>query len=404
MKHYQDTITGQIYAFENSDNIEKIMQTNRNIPKTLTNKVKEKPSDNHIWYNEDWIDKKDTPINYKEPISEVPIYNPAWISFLFKEGTILFNLKNKFEITLQQINSNSYIGKELSKIITTLPNNDKSTTLPILITVDGSIMLPVNEIYKTQEMAVNKINEIISALFLGGLNINAIHLGDLEQGTLEKGSEYSFSYIPSSYNRLRNNWASNSELNVLLNPNYIDVENIKNAYSIGIDLLNNISFSPIYLVQGYHSMQLWKTSDALSNLWIVIEQLTTLIMKNISNEKKNSIFEQLKIKQAEKIHMKLKVLKEGKIISENCYDILDNVRNKRNDLVHEGKLPDHNLVEKLWIVLFEMFEIASNKKLDKLYEITIDKQSNNVKRFYDNTHKELINKKNTNFDEWKLYD
>ncbi len=51
-----------------------------------------------------------------------------------------------------------------------------------------------------------------------------------------------------------------------------------------------------------------------------------------------------------------------------------------------------------------MFEIASNKKLDKLYEITIDKQSNNVKRFYDNTHKELINKKNTNFDEWKLYD
>ena len=347
MKHYQDTITGQIYAFENSDNIEKIMQTNRNIPKTLTNKVKEKPSDNHIWYNGDWIDKKNTPINYKEPISEVPIYNPAWISFLFKEGTILFNLKNKFEITLQQINSNSYTGKELSKIITTLPNNDGNTTLPILVTVDGSIMLPVHETYKTKEMAVNKINEIISALFLGGLNINAIHLGDLEQGTLEKGSEYSFSYIPSSYNRLRNNWASNSELNVLLNPNYIDVENIKNAYSIGIDLLNNISFSPIYLVQGYHSMQLWKTSDALSNLWIVIEQLTTLIMKNISNEKKNSIFEQLKIKQAEKIDMKLKVLKKGKIISENSYDILDNVRNKRNDLVHEGKLPDHNLVEKL---------------------------------------------------------
>ena len=129
MKHYQDTITGQIYAFENSDNVEKLMQTNRNIPKTLIDKVKKKPSDNHIWYNEDWIDKKDTPINYKEPISEVPIYNPAWISFLFKEGTILFNLKNKFEITLQQINSNSYIGKELSKIITTLPNNDKSTTL-----------------------------------------------------------------------------------------------------------------------------------------------------------------------------------------------------------------------------------------------------------------------------------
>lgn len=404
MKHYQDTITGKIYAFENHVNVEKLMQTNRNIPKTLIDKVKEKPSNNHIWYNGEWINKENKNMNYKEPISEVPIYNPAWISFLFKEGTILFNSENKFEITLNQINKNSYNGKELSKIITILQDNEKNSTLPILVTVDGSIMLPVHETYKTKEIAVNKMNEIISALFLGGLNINTIHLGDLEQGTLQEGGEYSFSYMPSSYNRLRNNWASNSELNVLLNPKYIDVGNIKNAYSIGIDLLNNISFSPIYLVQGYHSMQLWKTADALSNLWIVVEQLTTLIIKNISKEKKDSIFEKLKIKQAEKIHMKFKVLKEGKIISENCYNFLDNLRNKRNDLVHEGKLPEHNIVEKLWIVLFEMFEIASNKKLDKLYEITIDKQSNKVKRFYGNTHEQLMNKKNTNFDDWKSYD
>lgn len=170
-----------------------------------------------------------------------------------------------------------------------------------------------------------------------------------------------------------------------------------------IDLLNLISFSPIYLVQGYHSMQLWKTADALSNLWIVVEQLTTLIMRKLSEQEMNSIFKQLKIKQAEKINMKLKVLKEGKVISKNCYDILDMARDERNDLVHEGKLPNYNLVEKLWIVLFEMFEIAFNKKLDKLFELTIDKQSNKIKRFYNNTHNGVTNSKTTNFDEWKSY-
>lgn len=402
MKYYQDTITGQIYAFENHVNVEKLMQTSRNIPKTLIDKVKEKPSNNHIWYDGEWINKENKNMNYKEPISEVPIYNPAWITFLFKEGTILFNSENKFEITLNQINKNSYNGKELSKIITILQDNEKNSTLPILVTVDGSIMLPVHETYKTKEIAVNKMNEIISALFLGGLNINAIHLGDLEQGTLQEGGEYSFSYMPSSYNRLRNNWASNSELNVLLNPNYIDVENIKNAYSIGIDLLNNISFSPIYLVQGYHSMQLWKTADALSNLWIVIEQLTTLIWNKRIEEKTKKLMQITNVR-TENIDIKLKVLREYNIISEAIFQLLDKNRKNRNKLLHEGKLPDHNLVEKLWIILFKMFEIASNKKLDKLYEITIDKQSNNVKRFYDNTHKKLINKQNTNFDEWKSY-
>ena len=35
MKHYQDTITGQIYAFYESDDVEKFMLTRRNIPKTI---------------------------------------------------------------------------------------------------------------------------------------------------------------------------------------------------------------------------------------------------------------------------------------------------------------------------------------------------------------------------------
>lgn len=400
MKHYQDTITGQKYDFDDNVDVEKLMQTNRSTPKTLTDKVKEKPSDDHIWYNGNWIDKKDKPIDYKEPISEVPVYNPAWVTFLFKEGTILFDHKNKLQITQKQINHNSYNGRLLSKIITTLPNYDKNSNLPILVTVDGSIMLPVNETYNTKEIAINKFNEIISALFLGGLNINAIHMGDLEQGTLLEGGEYSFSYMPSSYNRLRNNWASRPELDIFLMPNYINIEKVIDAYAIGVEFLKDISFSPIYLVQGYHTMQLWKTADALSNLWIVVEQLTNIMMQNLSKSEKKSIFKQLNVTQAEKIHMKHKVLKSGQVISESCYDVLDKARDKRNDLVHEGKLPDHNIVEKLWIVIFEMFEKASGKKLEELFEMTVDKLLNKVIRYRSNDYKNPINLENTNFEEW----
>ena len=42
MKHYQDTITGQIYAFYKYDNVVELMQTNRNIPKNLDRSRKKK--------------------------------------------------------------------------------------------------------------------------------------------------------------------------------------------------------------------------------------------------------------------------------------------------------------------------------------------------------------------------
>ena len=65
-------------------------------------------------------------------------------------------------------------------------------------------------------------------------------------------------------------------------------------------------------------------------------------------------------------------------------------------------MPDYNLVEKLWLVLFEMFEIASGKKLDKLFDMTVNNQSNQVIRFHSNSYNKGINPEHTNFDEWRI--
>ncbi len=396
MKHYQDTKTGNIYAFNDNVDIENEIQNNRNIPKTLSSNIKQKPSNSHIWHNENWIHEKDKPLDYKEPISDIPAYNPAWVSFLFKEGTILFDSQNKFEVTLNQINNNTYKGDELAKVIMTLPNDDKKCILNILITVDGSIMIPLNDIYSTQELAVNKINEIISALFLGGINLNAIHLGDLEQGKLLDGGNYGFSYKPSIYNRFRLNGSSISERAMLISPDYINIETIKNAYTIGIDLMKTINFNPIFLVQGYHSMQFWKTADALSNLWIVVEQLTDLIWNSHVDIKIKNILKKTNVN----IETKHKVFKEYEIINESTFQTLLQNRRSRNKLLHEGKLPEHSLVEKLWIVLFKMFEIVSDKKLDDLFKLTVNEKTQQIHKFQSNSYNKNINPQNINFDDW----
>lgn len=397
MKYYQDTKTGKIYAFEDNVDVEREMQNNRIIPKTLISKVQEKPSNSFIWHNEEWIHEKNRPPNYKKPVSDVPSYNPAWISFLFKEGTILCDSQDRFELTLTQVNSNNYKGDELAKVIMTLPNDDEKCNIPILITVDGSIMIPLNNIYKTQEIAVNKINEIISALFLGGINLNAIHLGDLEHGQLLDSGNHGFSYKPSIYNRFRNNSSSISERSVLINPNYINIETIKNAYSLGAGFMKEISFNPLFLLQGYHSMQLWKTADALSNLWIVVEQLTDLIWNSNVDIKIKNILKKTNIN----IETKHKVFKEYDIISESTFQTLLQNRKNRNKLLHEGKLPNHRLIEELWIVLFKMFEIASNKKLDDLFRLTVNSEKQKVHRFESSCYTKNIHSQNVNFEEWE---
>ncbi|WP_156146645.1 hypothetical protein [Salinivibrio sp. KP-1] len=48
MKYYQNTEAGQIYTFDNKINAQDI--GNRNIPKTLSDKVFFKPDDSHVWY------------------------------------------------------------------------------------------------------------------------------------------------------------------------------------------------------------------------------------------------------------------------------------------------------------------------------------------------------------------
>jgi len=280
MKHYQDTVTGQIYAFSEYDNVKKLMKTRRNIPKTLTDKLKEKPSDNHIWYNGDWIHEKNRPSDYKEPISEILSYDPAWITFLFDPLLIISKDRDGFVVTLDEINTNLYDARTLSKFVANLKDYNENSQLDILITFDGSIMLPVDENYNTPEKAINKFNEIIGALFLGGVLVKPINLTKLQQGRIIENGGSNFSYTPSLNNDLRNKTASKTERIKAYHPDYIQVEEFIETYNFGMNIINSLNFSPIFLAFGYHYLNQGKIAESLSNLWIVIEQLTDFLYQN----------------------------------------------------------------------------------------------------------------------------
>jgi len=407
LKNYQDTETGQIWAFEDGKNPFKM--NNCNIPTTLSETIIPIPSDSHVWHNGGWIEDSEKPAGYEPPISSVPAYNPAWTTFLFQLGTcILSSDEEQLKITLEQINTNSYNGEKLSEIVMNLVIKDYD--MPAVISYDGAIAIPRDKTHSSQASAVKTLNKILGAIFLGGIDVKAIDYNTLECGTLAEGGKSVFSYFPSAYTRLRHNWASLSERIVLNHPKIIRIVEFQAAYSVGNQLLDSIqNFSPVFLLQGYSALQNRNLSDALSNLWIVVEQLTSHIWENkflvkndIHPEKIQGRKKSLKDdKDTWSIAVKHELLYQTNFLSIDCYDALSQARKARNNLVHKGTVDNQIVIENLWIALFELFKTASDIQLNGLRNLTTYPDAADInKLIFCHKHHELSTTANLNFDEW----
>ena len=227
MKHYQDTETGQIYAFE--DDIDPRTLNNRNIPTTLSEIIKPKPDDSYVWYQGGWIKQEEAPPGYTQPVSSVPSYNPAWMAYLLPYTAVHRDEASGLNISLEQINANSYDGNRLAEVVANLPL-DTSSGIPALISYDGAIAIPQCEDFPSNADGVSKLNEVLCSLLLGGVHTEVLHSDSLVVGSLQDGIRL-FAYTPSLHTQLRLNWAAiNDRLSPLMHPRVLMVEEIQKAY------------------------------------------------------------------------------------------------------------------------------------------------------------------------------
>jgi len=365
MKYYQDTDTGKIHAFE--DGYDPFTANNRNIPKTLTAEIKPKPDESHIWYQGGWIKQEEAPPGYTQLVSSVPSYNPAWMAHLRPYTTVYRDKSSGLNITLDQINTNSYDGSKLAEVVATLPLRNASE-IPALISFDGGIAIPQCGDFPSKADGVSKLNEVLCSLLLGGIHAEVLHSEDLVIGNLhEKTSLFAFTPSLHSYLRL-NSAALTDRLAPLMYPRVLMVEDMHKAFHQGQQVVQAIgNFSPIFLLNGYTEMVYRNSSDALNNLWISVEQLTECLwieryMKNRNTFPSRVAKCHATVKKAisnDQIKAKLRQLRLAKIISRDCHKVLEQARSKRNDLAHRGSVPDTLIVELLWSALPELIEVAS---------------------------------------------
>ncbi len=365
MKTYQDTETGELYVFD--DWIDPFKLNNRNIPTTLSETVIARPSEFHVWFNGSWVQDTEVPRGYKSPISSVTSYNLAWVVFLNPYTAVLPDTEDKLEISVDQINSNSYDGDKLSEAATTLPLNN-AENINALISYDGAIAIPRNADYCSSGIALDNFNRIISAFLLGGIHAEVINPLELLGGTLESKKNI-FVFSSTLHTRLRHKWASIAErFTPLMHPWIVRVSELRNAYCHGLNVINAINnLSPFFLLHGYTAMVHQNRSDALSSLWVVVEQLTSFLWKNrfLSTpdfhpvKMKNRLDSLKQDNRTWSTSVKHELLWQTKFLSEDCFATLSSARKQRNNLVHEGVIPDLDVIKNLWECMFELFESAS---------------------------------------------
>lgn len=395
MKHYQDTETGQVYGFE--DDVNPFTLNNRNIPKSLIEEVKERPTPHelYVWYKNDWIHIDQAPSGYTKPISSVPSYNPAWITYLSPYTAIHKDSSSNLNITLDQINSNSYKGSDLARVVMSLPLNIPSG-IPALISYDGAIAIPRCADIPTNSIALDILNDIQTSLFIGGIATEVTHLSNMACGSLEDQTMLFSSYqtMQSIHTELRLNAAGAINLiPPLMFPRVLMVKEIEECFNQGNQFKKAINeFASFFLLNGYTAMINQNFSDALNNLWISVEQLTNIIWNVIylqNTYPKRIAAIQLKLKkELHNVGPKHKLLRLSKVITKNCYKSICAARLARNKLLHTGKSIDKFIVYNLWSVLPELLEIASGMS------------SLGIRKIGLTTYGELDTTGKTNFDEW----
>ncbi len=367
MQHFQDTETGQIHAFD--DGIDPMALGYRSIPKTLSSIVKQKPSEEHVWLDGDWVHKTEAPEDYSLPVSSVPSYDPAWHAFL-RPYTWVLQDDEVFLITLEQINANSYAGEKLAEPVFSLAEFG----IPALVSRDGALALPMQDGSLQQHAAVDVLNRIFCALLIGGIHAEFVSHNEALPGCLGE-DEHLFVYTPTQHGRYRHMDAAMSERINLLHPRVIRVPQLRSALGLGLAALSNVkNLSPAFLLHGYTALQHQSATEALSSLWIVVEQVTSFLWEervlkdsnlNLPDMKKQ-LRDVGKSADTSKTAVKHELLSITTVISADCYSRLSSARDQRNDLVHEGRVPDMDAVTGLWPALCEILKTASGVSMEQL--------------------------------------
>lgn len=303
----------------------------------------------------------------------VIIANFAPYKLITKDG------EQPFSLSLDQINNwDSEYTKVLGKIIGKIDIGIKPYDL--LITGDGTLILPSVEKYDSINKVLPIFNEFLVCVFLGGEYCKAIGAHDVSHSLVHKENlELILTSIPrghiSKYHTMaRSPWFSETERIVFLEPKSIYLSDLKERYEKGKEILNKLNMNLEQILFGATFYTERNFSESLIHFWTVFERMLEKVwMEYVVNQEEGQRKEFLKDGRTWTAATKLEVLYQKGIIDKNFRISIDEARKARNKLAHEGVEPKIELLESLIKNVFQFLsDILSDFKNKDSFQYLVD--------------------------------
>ncbi len=308
--------------------------------------------------------------------------NSVWATYIYPFTVVKPSGEPEYSVPLEQINSISYDHGKLCSFVAALPLGPGNAMA--LVCFDGALALPRNNRFACPDSAQEMFNRILCCLLLGGFACEAIDKRDIVSGSIHEERslwpvDLGRSHNAALHGRLRMRAAGTMDTILLSKPNSISVGELVTAFSQGQRVLESFdSLSPTFLLRAHTELNYHAWSAALSNLWVVVEQLTSQLWKQLflADETRQPAGMPKRIKSLTddsrtwSTSVRHEILFQVGLLEPAVYAPFFAARKARNDLVHEGRTPNSLIVEELFSATVSLME-----KVSKVSDLGVRKLS-----------------------------
>lgn len=275
---------------------------------------------------------------------------PCMVSYISPFRIVNASESPPWNLDINVVNSGSWDYTELHRLVggvdVGLPN-----PYHMVVSRDGAVGLPALPNLLEAQAAVEFINRCFAALLLGGVYCEAIGVDGLDFGSI-----IDWTYLrtqsaaparPNQFHRMiRLRQAPPLEAIHLMSPRSIDIGSLITAIGTGRELLDAVpELGPEFLLKGTTGLARLDWGAALSNLWIVIEQITSHLWKAKivaparSSQMTPGRVDQLLDTRTWTVAARHELLHQTGVIGAETLGALSVARRARNALTHTGKHP-----------------------------------------------------------------
>lgn len=306
---------------------------------------------------------------------------PCLIGFLHPFRIVTSQAISPWNVTIEDVNRRGWDYAELHRIMGGI---DVGLDSPyhMVVSRDGGVGIPPLKELRHDQTAVEFLNRSFAALLLGGVYCEAISLDGLDFGSIIDWT-YLRAHSNASANRFhhlaRLQAASSLEAIHLMSARSVTIEELSEAMLAGRGILDALpELTGEFVLKGTTGFARRDWGAALSNLWIVVEQITSnlwerrILAPARSSERIAGRLDQLSDTRTWTVATRHELLLQLGVLTTDVMHNLSVARRARNALAHTGRHPSEADAKAAYQAMLSILELATGGTAIPLQKLDLE--------------------------------